>query len=162
MAEAIAASGSRVDSAETSLLVDELMSNALRHGGGTMEVVVRPEKLWTQGLHRHLHSGHPHRPHECGENDGRCPLQARGSALTRPPVDKAVAERHDELGVTAEQRVADQGSLLESGSHRLIPDYPFELEGRRPCRVAAVAINVLNDGCTARPHRRQGSRPSSS
>jgi anti-sigma regulatory factor (Ser/Thr protein kinase) len=50
MAEAIAASGSRVDSAETTLLVDELISNALRHGGGTMEVVVRigPDSLWAE------------------------------------------------------------------------------------------------------------------
>ena len=41
MAEAIEASGSRVDPTEVTLLVDELISNALRYAGGMVEVVAR-------------------------------------------------------------------------------------------------------------------------
>lgn len=50
MAEAIAAAGSRVDSAEVTLLVDELISNALRYAGGKVEVVVRigRDSLWAE------------------------------------------------------------------------------------------------------------------
>jgi anti-sigma regulatory factor (Ser/Thr protein kinase) len=50
MAEAIAASGSRVDSTEVTLLVDELISNALRYAGGTVEVVARVgrDSLWAE------------------------------------------------------------------------------------------------------------------
>lgn len=44
--EAITASGSRVDPAEAALLVDELVSNAVRHAGGAAELVLRVGHDW--------------------------------------------------------------------------------------------------------------------
>lgn len=50
MAEAITASGSRVDPTEVALLVDELISNALRYAGGAVDVLARVgrDSLWAE------------------------------------------------------------------------------------------------------------------
>lgn len=50
MAEAITASGSRVDPTEVTLLVDELISNALRYAGGAVDVLawVGRDSLWAE------------------------------------------------------------------------------------------------------------------